>query len=171
MNKFLVIEARRLLPLMFLVALLISLSVYDNFFRVQPADTIPVIEEDYIFMTTTRGEVAAPTTFHLIYSQEQWNELKKNPMIELPDYPFNDSYEVALCTVNSEIEDVQILPEEEGVKKIEVQVKLHPYYYHIVMINRDKLDSANVCWTFLDKDGKVLMQELVPQEEMVMEER
>ena len=76
-----------------------------------------------------------------------------------------------LCTVNSEIEDVQILPEEEGVKKIEVQVKLHPYYYHIVMINRDKLDSANVCWTFLDKDGKVLMQELVPQEEMVMEER
>ena len=47
-------------------------------------------------------DVTSVSYTHLdVYKRQQWNELKKNPMIELPDYPFNDSYEVALCTVNS----------------------------------------------------------------------
>ena len=106
----------------------------------------------------------------LIFSQPQWNELKDNPRIELPDYPFNDTYEVALCSVNSEIEDVVILPEEEGIKKVEVRIKPRPNYYHIVMVNRDKLESPEICWTFIDGEGKVLLQETVQQEEMVFEE-
>lgn len=169
MNKFLVVEAKRLLPLVFLLVLLVSLSVYDNFFRLEPVDTKPVVKEDFVFLTTTRGELTSPTSFHLIYSQNDWNDLKENPLIELPDYPFNDAYEVALCSVNSEIKDVVIQPEEEGLQRIEVHVELRPNYYHIVMVNRDKLESEEVLWTFLDHEGKVLLQETVEQDEMVME--
>ncbi len=171
MNKIFVVEAKRLLPLVFLLVLLISLSVYDNFFRLQPVDTIPVVEEDFVFLTTTRGELTSPTSFHLIYSQNDWNDLKENPLIELPDYPFNDSYEIALCSVNSEIEDVVIFPEEkDGIQRVEVSVNLRPNYYHIVMVNRDALESQEVYWTFLDRNGEVLLQETVNEDEMVMEE-
>ena len=36
MHRFFVIEAKRLLPLLFLLVLLVSLSIYDNFFREFP---------------------------------------------------------------------------------------------------------------------------------------
>ncbi len=76
---------------------------------------------------------------------------------------------MALCSVNSEIEDVVILPEEDGLQRIEVYVNLRPNYYHIVMVNRDKLVSPEVIWTFMDNEGRVLLQETVEQEEMVLE--
>ena len=170
MNKFVVLEGKRLLPLMFLVVLLVTLSVYDNFFRMQEEETIPAVEEEFVFHTTTKGEISAPTSFHLIHNQSQWEELKENPLIELPDYPFNDEYEMAVCSVNSEIEDMDIRAEEDNVQKVEVHVKMNPNYYHIVMVSRDKLNSEEIYWTFLDESGEVLLQESVEQERMVIEE-
>lgn len=170
-NKFVVLEGKRLLPLMFLLMLLISLSIYDNFFRVQQEDTVPAVREEKVFNTTTRGEISAPTSFHLVYNQSQWEDLKANPLLELPDYPFNDAYEVALCSVNSEIKDMNIHTADEGVQKVEVEVSMRPDYYHIVMVSREKLDSPEVYWTFLDEDGEVLLQESVEQDEMVIGEK
>ncbi len=163
MTKFFVIEARRLLPLMFLLVLLVSLSVYDNFFRVQPVDTRPVIKEDFTFLTTTRGEVTSPSYFVIAHTEEEWAQLQENPLVNLPDYPYNPSYEVALCTVNYEVDKVDISTSKEGLTKVEIQVTQKPNYYHVVTVNRDKIETSEVSYTFIDSTGEVLLQETIKQ--------
>ena len=89
MHRFLVIEARRLLPLLFLLVLLVSLSIYDNFFR-----EFPVVAPDkelkntVAFVTADRGELSAPVSFEVIASMEAWARLQQENSA-LPDYPFN----------------------------------------------------------------------------------
>ena len=162
MNRFFIVEARRLLPLAFLLALLVSLSVYDNFFRMQPVDAPPgEVEEDFLYVTATRGEIEAPSTFELVYSQEEWEELQERAQMDIPDYPFNESYEIALCTINSQVEDVVIEPRGEEVTEATVKVSSNPQSYHLVMINREKLDAPEVHWSFLDKEGELLYEKKV----------
>lgn len=162
MNKFLIVEARRLLPLAFLLALLVSLSVYDNFFRLQPVDTPPgTVDEDFLFVTATRGEIDAPTSFKLAYSQEQWEELQEHPQLDLPDYPFNESYEVALCTVNSQVEDIEVEPAPDEVTGVTVKVSDSPQNFHLVMINRDRLKTPEVHWSFQDEEGEVIHEKKI----------
>jgi len=164
MNKFFIIEARRLLPLAFLLALLFSLSVYDNFFRLQPADA-PMgttgfdAGEDFVFVTATRGEIDAPESFMLVYSQEKWDELQKKPELDLPDYPFNENYEVALCAINSKVKDVEVQPESEQVTKVNVKVDSKSHHYHLVMVNRENMDTPEVHWNFKDQQGELIYQE------------
>ncbi len=166
MNKFLVVEARRLLPLAFLLALLVSLSVYDNFFRLEPVDTPPPpAEEDFLYVTATRGELDAAFSFHLAHDQRQWEELQQNPDMELPDYPFNPSYEIALCTVNSQVEGVKVQPKNQELTRLLVDVEPSPQYYHLVMVNRDRLETPELEWVFLGEEGKVIHEEKVRQEE------
>ncbi len=170
MNRFFVFEARRILPLFFLLFLLVGLSVYDNFFRLQPVDTAPVPAEKYTYLTTGRGELQAPTSFHLVVDQDGWEEVKANPLLQLPDYPFNHYYEVALCAINSEIKDMAIHADNKTeTTRVEVYVGERPNYYHVVMVNRDQLEYGAVQWVFLDREGSVLMQKSSPEEKMVSE--
>ena len=159
MNRFFILEGRRILPLFFLLLLLVGLSVYDNFFRVQPVDTLPVAEQEHMFTTTTRGELNTPTSFHLVQTESEWQELRTNPVLELPDYPYSDAHEVAVCTINSEIRGINILSETEEVTNVEVRVNMRPNYYHVIMVNREQIQAPEVNWTFLSETGEVLLQE------------
>ncbi len=164
MNRFLVVEARRLLPLAFLLALLISLSVYDNFFRLEPVDTPPPVDEDFLYVTATRGEIDAPSDFKIAHTREQWEELQHHPDLDLPEYPFNQNYEIALCAVNSQVEDVEIRPGGGEVTEVLVEVASSPRYYHLVMLNRDELDTRKVHWIFMDEEESMVYEEEIEQD-------
>lgn len=163
MHRFFVIEARRLLPLLFLLVLLVSLSIYDNFFREFP---VVAPEEDPVnaitFVTADRGELGAPTSFEVIASMEDWTRIRQEDSA-LPDYPFNPVYEYAVRATNSEIRSVQVYPQEDGVVQVQVRVAEKPFSYHLVTVEREKV-GEQTRWLFLDEQDRIMHEILLPEE-------
>ncbi len=157
MRRFLVIEARRLLPLMFLLVLLVSLSIYDNFFRIGQPVLQPGDEETanvLTFITAGRGELAAEAFFEVIQTGAQWVELMEGCSY-LPHYTFNEAYEMAVSAVNSEIKNISIFPQTDGMVQVQVRVEHRPRSYHIVTVERERLGEGSR-WLFLDSEDRVL---------------
>ena len=128
MHRFFVIEARRLLPLLFLLVLLVSLSIYDNFFR--SAEQQVIVPEEEVtnmltFITADRGELESSAQFLVVETAEQWAELQ-NEHSGMPDYPFNEIYEMAVRSVNGEVKSIQMFPQEDGSVQVQVRVNLEP---------------------------------------------
>ncbi|NLA26429.1 MAG: hypothetical protein GX878_03445 [Firmicutes bacterium] len=161
MHRFFVVEARRLLPLLFLLVLLVSLSIYDNFFREYP---VVAPEGDLnnmvAFVTADQGELSAPTFFEVIASREDWASFEEK-YASLPDYPFNPAYEYAVSAVNGEIKSVQVYPQEDGINQVQVRVSEHPYSYHLITLDREKL-GEQTCWLFLDDEDRIMHEVLLP---------
>ncbi len=162
MHRFFVVESRRLLPLLFLLVLLVSLSIYDNFFRADRAVITPVqdLENPLTFITAGKGEVATDALFQVIETPEQWQNLQEQYYV-LPDYPFNADYELAVSAFNGEIKKIGIFPQEEGPAQIQVQVSPHPQAYHVVTVEREKVGAQSV-WLFVDPDNQVLAELTIP---------
>jgi hypothetical protein len=164
MHRFFVIEARRLLPLLFLLVLLVSLSIYDNFFREHP---VLAPEEELknvvTFISAVRGELSAPPSFEVIETREQWAVLQQEQQ-GLPDYPFNALYEFAVSAVNSEIKSIQVFPQEDGFSQVQVRVTAKPRFYHVVTVERDKV-GVNTRWLFLDEADRILHEVVLPPPE------
>lgn len=164
MSRFLVIEARRLLPLLFLLVLLVSLSVYDNFFRVdQPVTGVEEELKNVVsFVTADRGELPDPVSFQVIENTEQWEALHQEYR-DLPDYPYNAAYEYAVCAVNGEISSIQVFPQGEDLVQVQVRVQPQTRSYHVITVERQEIgDQAR--WLFLDPDDHILAEIYVPQE-------
>ncbi len=164
MHRFLVIEAKRLLPLLFLLVLLVSLSIYDNFFReypvVAPEDEL---ENAVTFVTADQGMLSVPASFQVIDSTEDWNRFEEE-YTALPDYPFNPAYEYAISALNGKIKSVQVFPQEDGIIQVQVKVVEQPNSYHLVTIEREKIGEA-ARWLFLDDNDRILQEILLPGEE------
>ena len=165
MHRFFVIEARRLLPLLFLLVLLVSLSIYDNFFREQPVVAPDESESKTAvsFVTADRGELSAPTSFEVIATMEGWTRLRKDNSA-LPDYPFNPAYEYAVSATNSEIQSVQVYPQEDGAVQVQVRVAEEPFSYHLVTVEREKV-GERTRWLFLDEKDQIIRELRLPDEE------
>ncbi len=164
MHRFFVIEARRLLPLLFLLVLLVTLSIYDNFFREIPA----VGPEDgsknaITFVTADRGDLGAPTSFEVIDSTESWTRLRQENSA-LPDYPFNPAFEYAVSATNGEIKSVQVYPQEEGVVQVQIRVIEQPHSYHLVTVEREKV-GEQPRWLFLDEKEQIMQEIYSPGED------
>ncbi|HOB86318.1 MAG TPA: hypothetical protein PKO38_01350 [Bacillota bacterium] len=165
MNRFLVIEARRLLPLLFLLVLLVSLSIYDNFFRAeQPvAGTDEQLENLLTFVTADRGELSAPPTFRVIATLEEWKRFKES-YPGLPDYPFNSVHELAIGAINGEIKNILLFPQEEDLVQVQVRVESIPRAYHVVTVEREKIGPRS-SWLFLDENDQILAEVALPSPE------
>lgn len=156
-GKFFVIEARRLIPLLFLLVLLLGLTVYENFFRVEQAVT-PVQQEEeegVEFSTTDFGTLSEPTNFTLVGDYDEWARTSQKMGIDLPDYPFNAAEEVAVFSVNSEIQNMEVIPVLEEVE-VRVQVDPKENFYHVVTVDRDEVDVEGAVWKFIDEEGSLL---------------
>lgn len=163
MNRFFVIEARRLLPLLFLLVLLVSLSIYDNFIKDQPVVAPDNgIENTLAFITYDRGDIAAPAAaFQVVASTEEWSRLKEEHG-DLPDYPFNAAYEFALSATHGEIRRIQLFPQEDGLVQVQVSVAHAPNLYHVVTVEREQVGERSR-WIFLDEDDRILQEVVLPQ--------
>lgn len=160
-SRFLVVEARRLIPLAFLLMLLIGLTVYDNFFRVEPTAGLP--EEgisNLAFTSADWGSLTSPTSFNLVADYDEWLRVSRDLGLALPDYPFNAEKELAVFAVNSEIQSMEVVP---GLEKVEIKVKVEPKenYFHVVTVDRQAVDLKGAVWKFVDKEERVLSR-IVP---------
>ncbi len=163
MRRFFVIEAKRLLPLLFLLVLLVSLSIYDNFFREFPV-VAPENDPNMVtFVTAGQGEISAPASFEVIASAEAWARFEQEHT-SLPGYPFNPAYEYAISAVNGEIKSVQVYPQEDGVVQVQVKVSGQPSSYHLVTVEREKV-GEQTHWLFLDDKDQIVHELLLTDEE------
>lgn len=160
-SKFFVVEARRLIPLLFLLVLLIGLTVYDNFFRTEPTAGLPEGGvESLVFTTTDQGALTAPTSFSLVADHEEWTRVSQDMGLALPDYPFNAAAEVAVFAVNSEIHNMNVIP-RFGEMEIRVLVEPKDNFFHVITVDRQAVDLDNAVWQFVDHEDRVLSR-IVP---------
>lgn len=154
-SGFFVIEARRLIPLVFLLVLLVGLTVYDNFFRVETTTGPLEMDEGLAFTTTDWGEITSPASFTIVGEYDEWIRVASEMGLNLPDYPFNAAEEVAVFAVNGEIQRMDVLPRfgELGVK---VLVEPRDKYFHVVTVDRQAVDYEDTVWEFVDSQGRVL---------------
>jgi len=164
-NKFFVFQARRLMPLLFLVLLLVALSVYDNFFKMENAVDVsqPVPESNINYTTAATGDLTGEPQFWLAYTDQQWEGLKAELALDLPDYPFNDDQEIGVFSLNGEIDSIEALPREQDLL-IQVIVSPRSRYYHVVTIPRGEVEPEGfpVTWVFADREGDVIKQVTIP---------
>lgn len=162
MQRFWVIESRRLLPLLFLLVLLVGLSIYDNFFKADRAVITPVedMENVLTYITAGKGELEQEISFQVIETLEQWQSLQEQHFV-LPDYPFNSDYELAVSTIHGEITNIGLFPQTEGPAHVRVQVLHRPEAFHVVTVEKEKVGAQSI-WQFVDSENQVLTELTLP---------
>ncbi len=160
-GKFFVVEVRRLIPLLFLLVLLLSLTVYDNFFRAEQVVAPPEESGGIMFTTTDRGVLSAPVSFTLVADYEEWARVSRDLGLALPDYPFNAAQEIAIFAVNGEIQGVNVLPAAGQGVEIKVDVEPKEKYFHVITVDRRDVDHEGAVWNFVDRENRLLSR-IVP---------
>lgn len=164
-GKLFVVDARRLLPLLFLLVLLVSLSVYDTFRASPTAGPGEAARATEVKLTTVdKGETQERPTFRLAFDREGWAEIAEEWGIVLPGYPFQPNHEVALFAMHGEIQSVQY--QAAGDNELEVKVRVNPkrdrYHVLVLPVSDVSLAGGETVWTFLDKKNNVLEQFTAP---------
>jgi hypothetical protein len=160
-KKLFVVEARRLLPLLFLLVLLVSLSVYDSF-RASPtvAPEEAGKKNEVSFTTADKGQRQERATFRLAADEEEWATVAEEWSITLPQYPFQPQHEVALFALHAEVQNVKAIPKGDGELDVEVRVNPKRDFFQVVTVPASSviLDAGETTWTFVDKKGNILEQ-------------
>ncbi|HZK24177.1 MAG TPA: hypothetical protein VFC74_02180 [Oscillospiraceae bacterium] len=163
-NKMFVVEARRMLPLLFLLVLLVSLSVYDSFRASPTAAPEGVAKENEVsFITADKGEREDNPTFRLAVDEEGWTEVAEEWAVTLPEYPFQPQHEVALFALHAEVQNVQTSKVGENELVVEVRVNPKRDYYQVVTLPAADvmLEAGKVTWKFVNKKGSEIEQLVV----------
>jgi hypothetical protein len=86
---------------------------------------------------------------------DEWLRVSQEMGMALPDYPFNAAEEVAVFAVNSEIKGMDVGP---GFGEMEIKVLVEPKdnYYHVITVDRNKVDFEDAVWKFVDAEDRVL---------------
>ncbi|MBS4030180.1 MAG: hypothetical protein KGZ63_01970 [Clostridiales bacterium] len=160
-KKLFVVEARRLLPLLFLLVLLVSLSVYDSF-RASPTVVPQEVAKgnEVSFTTADKGERKERPTFRLAVDQQGWMEVAEAWSVNLPQYPFQPQHEIALFALHAEVQKIQSVSKGEAELEVKVQVGPKKDFFHAVTmpIADVMLEAGETTWTFVDKKGTILEQ-------------
>ena len=163
-NKMFVVEARRLLPLLFLLVLLVSLSVYDSF-RASPtvAPEEAAKTSEVSFTTADKGERKDTPTFRLAVDGESWAQIAEDWSVNLPNYPFQPQHEVALFALHAEVQDVKLQNVDEGQLTVQVRVNPKRDHYQVITLPAAQvmLEEGIVTWNFVDKKGNALDQIII----------
>lgn len=160
-RRLFVVEARRLLPLLFLLVLLVSLSVYDTF-RTSPT-VVPgqaAKGNEVKAATVDKGERKEMPAFRLALDRETWDEIAGEWSVTLPQYPFQPQHEVALFALHAEVQKVETVTLGAGEMEVRVRVGPKRDSYQVVTLPAGEvlLAGGQTTWTFVDKKGAVLEQ-------------
>lgn len=180
MSRLLIIEKRRIIPLILLIVLMGGLTFYDNL-RDGTGEITPVKDEKaretktvkeqfekevFIedeskvdFVTADTGFRLSPKNFEIATDLEEWVDIIEANNLNLPDYPYNEYTEVGLFGFNSEIKDIEVLDGDNERLQVNVLIRQKADHYHIVTLPRQKLAREKVQnWRFLNEEGEALYQ-------------
>ncbi len=160
-KKLFVVEGRRLLPLLFLLVLMVSLSVYDSLRAsptVVPQDTAKGSEVN--FTTADKGERKERPAFRLAVDHQGWKEAAEAWSVNLPQYPFQPQHEIALFALHAEVQKIQSTFKGEGEQEVKVLVGPKKDFFHAVTMPLADvmLEAGETTWIFVDKKGTILEQ-------------
>ena len=172
-NKMFVVEARRMLPLLFLLVLLVSLSVYDSFLASPTVAPEGVAKGSEVkFITADKGEREDNPTFRLAVDEEGWAEVAEEWAVTLPEYPFQPQHEVALFALHAEVQNVQTSNVGENELIVEVRVNPKRDYYQVITLPAADvtLEAGKVTWKFVNKKGSEIDQLVIENTQPTMAE-
>lgn len=150
-----------MIPILFLLVLLISLSIYDNF-MMEPAEVMEEvrIESQVDFSTSDQGRKEVIPTLKLALEQEDWAEIAREHELELPEYPFNPHGEVGIFVLNGKVKYVQSLPGPENSVEVRVAVDVKDNYYHMGTLEKKDFweKGQELRWILMDHRGEVFQE-------------
>ncbi|HHU29830.1 MAG: hypothetical protein QM368_02270 [Bacillota bacterium] len=160
-SRMFVVEARRLLPLLFLLVLLVSLSVYDSF-RVSPAiaPEEAARKKEVSFTTADQGERKDTPTFRLAADGEEWAKIAEEWSLSLPDYPYQPQHEIAVFVLHADVNDIYTVPKGDGRLEVIVQATPKRDRYQVITLPATDvvLEEGTVTWKLVDRKQNVLDQ-------------
>ena len=174
MSRFVVIERKRVIPLILLVVLMGGLSLYDsvrdNFSEVTPTKeegakkSKTIKEEDLLdkeveFVTADTGFKINPKNFEIAKDLDSWIDIIEKNNLGLPDYPYNEYTEVGIFSFNSKIKDIKLEGENEKPQVV-VKVREKDEHYHVATVPKKPLTRENQSqnWRFLNEKGETIYQ-------------
>ncbi len=159
MSRVLVVEARRLVPLLFLLFLLVGLSIYGNF---RHRTVVPVLEEaspdEITFQLIDRGKVEDRIQIRVLYCEDDFLRVGDEFALEFPAYPFQQAQEVGVFVLNGKIKETRLLSMKETCQ-VRVIIAKAGNSYDLVTLDKSALsEEGSWHWVFADKKGNVFAQ-------------
>ena len=128
MSRLIVLERKRIIPLILLVILMGGLSFYDVY-RGDIDEGVPVRDDNgkklekiigekkfaealgeakIELVTADKGFRKSVKYFEIARNLDEWVEIAEKNDLSMPDYPYNENTEIGIFAFNSEIKDIQV---------------------------------------------------------------
>ncbi len=167
MSRVFVLEGRRLFPLLFLLMLLVSLSIYDN---LRHQTEVPVFggeEGEIRYEVVDRGKMEDRLQIRVLYEADDLVRVADEFSLELPAYPFQPAQQIGVLVVNGKFKKAELVPLKENLQ-VKVVLEKARNTYDLVMLDNAELREEEWYWVFADKKGNVFSQ--MPGSEMMSAE-
>lgn len=137
MTRLVVVEARRLLPIVILFLMLVAVSVYDGF----STNTAPVTTgpNSVPYKTLTQAAQAGEKQMQIVTDLNMWVTMHNALGISLTDYDFDPQREVAVFLLNCQLRSTT---EEDGIVGLEVISRKNSY--QLVLFDKSHLPEGEV---------------------------
>ncbi|QNO13565.1 hypothetical protein HYG86_01675 [Alkalicella caledoniensis] len=157
MSKVMVFEGKRLIPLFILLVLLVTVSVYDSLFST--AEPVSIPGDNVHYVSVEQGKLYPQKQLVIIDNTESWVAFLQNNSISHPDYSFDPNNQVAVITMNFQIQNILTSNDDLGRKVLNVICSEKNAYYKIYILPKDQhVDSKDANWVFYDEKGNRLDQ-------------
>ena len=155
MSRVIVFEGKRLIPLLILLVLLVTVSVYDSLFSTAQPVSLPGDNVHYVSLE--QGKLYPQKQLVIIDNVESWVAFLQTNSITHPDYSFDPNNQVAVITMNFQIQNILTSQDDLGRKVFNVICNDKNAYYKIYILPKDQhVDAENAMWNFYDEKGSKL---------------
>lgn len=157
MSKVFVFEGKRLIPLFILLMLLITVSVYDTFFTT--SEPVALTGDNVHFVSIEQGNLYPQKQLLIFDNQEGYVRYLQSNNISHPDQTFDANNNLAIITMNFQIQNFMTSTDDLGRKVLNVVCTEKNAQYKIYIVPKDqKIDQDNVVWNFYDERGRKIDQ-------------
>jgi hypothetical protein len=155
MKRVFVLEGKRLVPLFILLMLLITVSIYDALFtKATPA----IVTGDMVhYVSVEQGKLYPQKQLLIFDNLESYIKFLQRENLSLPDQNFDPNNNLAIITMNFQIQNFLSSTDDLGRKVLNVICSEKNAQYKIYIVPKDqKIDNEGIVWNFYDERGRKL---------------
>ncbi len=165
MNKVIILELKRFIPLVLLLVLLASLSLYD-YLTPEALETVGIEDDNELieldFETEEKGFVKEPVSFQVIREQDEWAAMIRQHNLDINTEAMDEQDHTGVVALNSKITDVWVDRDaQQGNHELVVKLAAEPMdsYFQVILLNNEDLEfNQDLAWKFMDQTGDVIYQ-------------
>ena len=142
MTRLVVVEARRLLPIIVLFVMLVAVSVFDGF----SANSAPVTTQPNTvpYQTISQGAQSGQVQLQVITDLDMWVAMHNALGAKLSDHEFKPETEIAILLLNCQLRSTA---EADGI--VQLSVTARKATYQLVLFSKSHLASDGAMPQFI----------------------